>query len=141
MCGVSPPRCEIQRRTGDGYIEYSIWVASGLVTARAIGAEIPRRVKSQIGMRRHADLVVGNRAQHDGAGRRTQTVNDDRLARAAQALIFVDIGANPATAVLGNPNHGVARAHSCHQKNRREQPGHELHFKPQSTEPESDRPE
>src|ERR1700676_1797741 len=34
MCGVNPPRCEIQRRTGDGYIEYSIWVASALVTAR-----------------------------------------------------------------------------------------------------------
>ena len=34
MCGVSPPRCEIQRFTAAGYIEYSIWVASGLVMAR-----------------------------------------------------------------------------------------------------------
>src|SRR3982074_3950337 len=36
MCGVKPPRCAIQRRTGDGYIEYSIWVASGLVIARPL---------------------------------------------------------------------------------------------------------
>src|SRR3979411_1893712 len=34
MRDVKPPRCEIQRRTGVGYIEYSIWVASALVTAR-----------------------------------------------------------------------------------------------------------
>jgi hypothetical protein len=26
----------------------------------------------------------------------------------------------------------VARPHCCHQKDRREQPRHELHFKPQS---------
>src|ERR1700730_7709737 len=36
MCGVKPPRAAIQRRTCDGYIEYSICVASGLVTARPL---------------------------------------------------------------------------------------------------------
>jgi len=36
MCGVNPPRAAIQRFTGEGYIEYSIWVASGLVTARPL---------------------------------------------------------------------------------------------------------
>ena len=36
MRGVRPPRAAIQRRTCDGYIEYSIWVASGLVTARPL---------------------------------------------------------------------------------------------------------
>ncbi len=36
ICRFSPPRCAIQRRTGDGYIEYSILVASGLVTARPL---------------------------------------------------------------------------------------------------------
>src|ERR1700754_738406 len=36
MRGVSPPRLAIQRRTSDGYMEYSIWVASGLVTARPL---------------------------------------------------------------------------------------------------------
>src|SRR4029079_7721562 len=34
--GVNPPRCAIQRFTGAGYIEYSIWVASELVTARPL---------------------------------------------------------------------------------------------------------
>ncbi len=36
MCGVSPPRAAIQCFTAEGYIEYSIWVASGLVTARPL---------------------------------------------------------------------------------------------------------
>src|ERR1700679_1640691 len=36
MFRVSLPRWAIQRRTGEGYIEYSIWVASGLVTARPL---------------------------------------------------------------------------------------------------------
>src|ERR1700679_992348 len=36
MCGVNPPRWAIQCFTADGYIEYSIWVASGLVTARPL---------------------------------------------------------------------------------------------------------
>src|ERR1700691_1332891 len=36
ICGVSPPRWAIHRRTADGYIEYSIWVASGLVIARPL---------------------------------------------------------------------------------------------------------
>jgi len=37
MCDVSPPRCAIQRRIGEGYIEYSIWVASRLVIVRPFG--------------------------------------------------------------------------------------------------------
>src|SRR5450759_245480 len=36
ICDFNPPRCAIQRRTGEGYIEYSICVASGLVTARPL---------------------------------------------------------------------------------------------------------
>ena len=39
MCGVNPPRWAIQRFTGDGYIEYSIWVASGVGNREPIGAE------------------------------------------------------------------------------------------------------
>ena len=37
MCDVSPPRCAIQRRIGEGYIEYSICVASRLVIVRTFG--------------------------------------------------------------------------------------------------------
>src|ERR1700738_1225873 len=36
ICGFSPPRAAIQRRTGKGYIEYSVRVDSGLVTARPL---------------------------------------------------------------------------------------------------------
>src|SRR3978361_900362 len=36
ICGFRPPGAAIQRRTCEGYIEYSIWVASGLVTARPL---------------------------------------------------------------------------------------------------------
>jgi hypothetical protein len=34
ICGFRPPRAAIQRRTGEGYIEYSICVAPVLVTPR-----------------------------------------------------------------------------------------------------------
>src|SRR5438270_180252 len=36
MCGVNPPRWDIQCRTADGYIEYNICVASRLVIARPL---------------------------------------------------------------------------------------------------------
>ena len=36
ICGLNPPRCAIHRRTDEGYIEYSICVASGLVIARPL---------------------------------------------------------------------------------------------------------
>ena len=142
MCGVSPPRAAIQRFTGGGYIEYSIWVASGLVIGAAVGAEIPRRVEPESGVRGHADLVMGHRAENDGAGGGAQAVDDHGLARAAQVLIFVDIGADPAATILTDTNHRMARANSCQQENRREQPRHQLHLpapvqKP--VEPESDR--
>ncbi len=73
-------------------------------------------------MRGHADPVMGNGAEHDGAGRGAQAVDDDLLAGGAQVLIFVDVGADPAAAIVGNPNHRLARAHPCQQENRREQP-------------------
>ncbi len=36
MRGVNPPRWSIQRRTSDGYIEYSDCVASVLITLRPL---------------------------------------------------------------------------------------------------------
>ena len=39
ICGFSPPRAAIQRRTGDGYIKYSVCVAPGLVTSRPFAAK------------------------------------------------------------------------------------------------------
>ena len=64
-------------------------------------------------MRGDADLVVGDRAEDDGAGRGAEPVDDDGFARGAQALVFVDIGADPAAAVIGDPDHGMAWPHSA----------------------------
>jgi len=38
ICGFSPPRAAIQRRTRDGYIEYSVRVAPELVTSRPLAS-------------------------------------------------------------------------------------------------------
>ena len=38
-CGFNPPRAAIQRRTSDGYIKYSVRVASGLVTSRPLASK------------------------------------------------------------------------------------------------------
>ena len=108
MRGVSPPRCAIQRRTGDGIHRVQHLGGFGIGHRAAIGAEIPGRMEAEIGMRGHADLVMRNRAENDGAGRGAQAVDDDGLAGSAQALIFVDIGADPAAAIIGNPNHRMA---------------------------------
>ena len=104
----------------------------GIGHRAAVGAEIPGGVKAEIGVRGHANLVVGNGAENDGAGRSTETVDDHRFAGGAQALIFVDIGADPAAAVVRDPNHGMACPDARDQQDRREQPRNELHDQPQS---------
>ena len=38
-CGFNPPRAAIQRRTWDGYIEYSVRVAPGLVVSRPLASK------------------------------------------------------------------------------------------------------
>src|SRR4030081_3004259 len=121
MCGVKPPRCAIQRRTGDGYIEYSIWVASGLVIAR------PLAPKSHAAWNPRLACDVTQILSWGTAPRKM-----------AQALIFVDVSANPPAAVLGYPDHGVTRPHTRQQENRGEQPRHKFHIQPQSkpVEPE-----
>jgi hypothetical protein len=43
MCGVSPPRWSIQRRTSNGYMEYTVCVASGLVILRPLEPGPKRR--------------------------------------------------------------------------------------------------
>ena len=49
------------------------------------------------------------------------------LAGSAQALVFVDIGADAAAPIVGDPHYRVTGAHPCKQQNRREQTRHELH--------------
>ncbi len=48
MRGVSPPRWSIQRRTSNGYMEYRVCVASGLVILRSLEPGIPGGVKFEI---------------------------------------------------------------------------------------------
>ena len=91
-------------------------------------AEIPGGMEAEIGVRGDADPVMGNRAENDGAGRGAQAVDDDRFARGAQALILVDIGADPAAAIIGNPHHRLARPYPRQQQHRCKQPRHQLHF-------------
>ncbi|WP_249225787.1 hypothetical protein [Tardiphaga alba] len=78
-----------------------------------------------------------NGAEHDSAGRGAEAVDDNGFARGAQALIFIDIGSDPAAAVIGDADHGVACTDACdqkacHQQNRRQQARHEFHAQPQN---------
>ena len=116
MCGVSPPRCGDPAPHRRGIHRVQHLGRFGIGDRPAVGAEIPRGVETEIGMRGHADPVVGYRAEHDGAGRGAQAVDDDLFAGAAQALIFVDIGADPAAAIVGDPHHRLARAHPCQKR-------------------------
>jgi hypothetical protein len=60
------------------------------------------------------------RAKNDGAAQGTITIDDHHLARTPHALIFLDVGSDPAATVLHNPNRRVARSDSREQENRRE---------------------
>ena len=91
-------------------------------------AEIPGGMEAEIGVRGHTDPVMGNRAEHDGAGRGAQAIDDDGFTRGAQALVFVDIGADPAAAIIGNPHHRLARPYPRQQQYRRKQPRQQLHI-------------
>jgi len=77
----------------------------------AIGTEVPGGVKSEIGFRRHADFVMGNGPQNDGAGGSAQAVDNHRLARTTKVLVFVDVGSDSAAAILGDPDHCVTSSH------------------------------
>jgi hypothetical protein len=85
-------------------------------------------MKAEIGVRSDANPVMGNRAEHDSASRGAEAVDDDGFSRGAQALVFVDIGADPAAAVVGNPHHRLARPYPRQQQHRCKQPRHQLHI-------------
>ena len=84
-------------------------------------------MEAEIGVRGNADPVVGNRAEHDGAGRGAQAINDDGFARGTQALVLVDIGADPPTAIIGYPHYGLACPHPRQQQHRGKQTRQQLH--------------
>ena len=85
-------------------------------------------MEAEAGVRGYADPIMGNRAENDGARGGAQAVDDDCLAGGAQALIFVDIGADPAAAVVGNPHYRLARPYPCQQQHSCKQPRHQLHI-------------
>src|SRR5262245_12762986 len=99
----------------------------GVGHGAAVGAEIPGSVKAEIGRRGNADAVMRNGAEHDGAGRGAETIDDHGLAGRTQALILVDISADAAAAIIRDPYHCVTGAHPCQKENRRKQTSHELH--------------
>src|SRR5450631_3423641 len=93
----------------------------GIGYLAAFGTGIPSGVKSELGAGGHADPVMSNRTENDGAGRGTKTVDDHHLARAAYALIFFDVGVDSAAAVFHNPNHRLTCSNPCEQESRRQQ--------------------
>jgi hypothetical protein len=93
---------------------------SGIGYLPAVGTAIPCGVKSELSARGHAYLVMRNRTENDGPGRGTITVDDQHCARAAHALILIDIGFDPAARVLRNPNRRVTCSNPREQNNRRD---------------------
>jgi hypothetical protein len=63
---------------------------SGIGYLRDVGTAIPCGVKSELGARGHAYLVMRNLTENDGAGRGTITVDDHHRTRAAHALKFIE---------------------------------------------------
>src|SRR5258708_13378523 len=96
-----------------------------------VGPKVPGGRETQSGVRGKGDVVVGNWAEQDGAGGGTQGDDDDGFAGTAQALIFVDVSADPAAAILADPDHRVTSPNPGQQENRREQPSHDFHVLPQ----------
>ena len=134
MCGVRPPRWVIQRFTCEGYIEYSIWVASGLVTARPL---VPKsqaawkpRLACEVTQIRSCGMAPRTMVQAEAQRPSMMTVSPD----CAQALVLVDVGADPAAAVIRDPNHRVTSPHARDQENRRKQPRHETSLAPAPVE-------
>src|SRR5947209_6990384 len=75
MRGVRPPRLAIQRRISDGYIEYSICVASGLVTARPLAPKSQAAWKPNLTVlsdARHSQRVARSWLCPDGRSRSDQ---------------------------------------------------------------------
>ena len=79
MFGFKPPRWAIQRRTGVGYIEYSICVASGLVTAHLLKSVASPQIEV---------LDVGQ--------------GDSILLRSGEASMLVDGGGHPGNLHFGD---------------------------------------
>ncbi len=90
----------------------------GIGYSTTVGSGIPGGVESELGARGHANPVMRNRAENDGAGRETNTVYDYHLARTAQTPILIDLGAHPAATVLPNPNRRIACSNAREHDNR-----------------------
>jgi hypothetical protein len=78
---------------------------AGIGDFAAVSVQVVRRVETEISARCHANLVVWNHAENDRARGGAIAVDDDRLTRSAKAMIFVEVGSDPATPIIGNPDH------------------------------------
>ena len=90
----------------------------GIAFFTTVGSGIPGGVESELGARGHANPIMRNRAENDGAGRETITVYDYHLARTAQALILIDVDSHPAATILPNPNRRIACPNAREHDNR-----------------------
>ena len=92
-----------------------------------LGAEVIRGVEAERRARGHADIVVRDRTQDDGAGRETETIYHHGFAGSAQAHKFVEVGSDAAAAITRDTNARMARSQVRQQETRREQNRHEFH--------------
>src|SRR5258708_3870675 len=76
----------------------------GIGYSTTLGTGIPGGVEPELGARGHAYLVMGNRAENDGAGRDAITVYDHHLPPPPSPLIFITIASPPAPPVHPNPH-------------------------------------
>jgi len=86
----------------------------------ALGTEIPSSVEAKRRAGGHADFVVRDRVEDDGAGRGTETVNDHGFAGWAKAPISVDVCSDPAAVIVRDPDYRMTCSHARKQQNRRE---------------------
>src|SRR6188472_1658022 len=70
--------------------------------------EIPSGVESEVGIRSYADSIVRNRAEDNGTGRGTKTINDDCLSGGSQFFVSFDIAPNLTAWVISNANQRMA---------------------------------
>jgi len=64
-------------------------------------------MKAESGVFSNADPVARNGAENNGARRSAQPVDNHRLAGRAQALVFIDVGADTPAAIICDADYGV----------------------------------
>ena len=90
---------------------------AGIGHFAAVGVQVPRRVETEASARRHTNLVVcGTMPRTIVHARRAIAVDDDpSRPKCAGYDIIVEVGSDPAAAIIGNPDYRIARAYPLHR--------------------------